>query len=134
MTTRIIRAGRVVCPLSGIDGPRQVVVRGTKIVAVEVGTDSNTADADAMLDFPDGVLLPGLVDLHAHPANANSVFGVTPDEFILPQGVTTVMSQGDAGADNVDDYVERTIRASRTRVLLAINLSRVGESTKRGCF
>jgi dihydroorotase len=134
MTTRVIRAGRVVCPLSGIDGPGQVVVRDAKIVAVEVGTDSNAAHADELFDFPVGILLPGLVDLHAHPASANSVFGVPPDEFMLPQGVTTVMSQGDAGADNVDGYVERTVRSSRTRVLLAINLSRVGESTERGCF
>jgi dihydroorotase len=134
MTTRIIRAGRVVCPLSGIDGPGQVVVRDSKIVAVEVGTELSAAHADELFDLPDGALLPGLIDLHAHPATANSVFGVPPDEFMLSRGVTTVMSQGDAGADNVDDYVERTIRASRTRVLLAINLSRVGESTERGCF
>ena len=134
MTTHLVRAGRVVCPLSGIDAPGQVVVRGSRIVAVETGTDCRTEAGHELLDFPDGILLPGLIDLHAHPANANSVFGVPPNEHMLPQGVTTVMSQGDAGADNVDDYVERTVRSSRTRVLLAINLSRVGESTERGCF
>ncbi len=134
MTTHLVRAGRVVCPLSGIDAPGQVVVCGSRIVAVETGTYCRTEVGHELLDFPDGILLPGLIDLHAHPANANSVFGVPPDEYMLPQGVTTVMSQGDAGADNVDDYVERTVRSSRTKVLLAINLSRVGESTERGCF
>lgn len=134
MTTRIIRAGRVVCSLKGIDAPGQVVVRDSKIVAVEIGMDLSAAEADELLDFPDGVLLPGLIDLHAHPAVANSVFGVPPDEHMLRNGVTTVMSQGDAGADNIDDYVARTVRSSRTRVLLAINLSRIGESTPQGCF
>ncbi len=134
MTTRIIRAGRVVCPLRGIDAPGQVVVRDSKIVAVEAGTDLSAAEAGELLDFPDGILLPGLIDLHAHPAVANSVFGVPPDEHMLPNGVTTVMSQGDAGADNIDDYVAQTVQLSRTRVLLGINLSRIGESTQQGCF
>jgi dihydroorotase len=48
--------------------------------------------------------------------------------------MTTVMSQGDAGAANIDEYVARTIHGSQTQVLLAINLSRIGESTPRGCF
>ena len=53
---------------------------------------------------------------------------------MLTRGVTTVMSQGDAGAANVDSYVEQTIRRSRVRVVLAINLSRVGEATEGGCL
>jgi predicted amidohydrolase len=44
------------------------------------------------------------------------------------------MSQGDAGAANIDSYVERTIQPSRVRVIFAINLSRIGEATKRGCL
>lgn len=134
MTTHLVRAGRVVCPLSGVDAPGQVVVRGSRIEAVETGADCSTKAGHELLDFPDGILLPGLIDLHAHPAVANSVFGVPPDEHMLTQGVTTVMSQGDAGADNVDDYIVRTVCSSRARVLLAINLSRIGESTERGCF
>jgi len=82
----------------------------------------------------DHVLLPGLVDLHAHPAKGGSVFGVDPDQHMLAQGTTAVGSQGDAGAENIDDYVQNTILASSTRVRLAINASKVGESTKAGCF
>ena len=132
----IIRAGRIVCPGSGIDGPGHVAVRGDRIVAVE---QSNTpkvdpATASRYFDFPDGIVLPGLIDLHAHPANSGSVFGVSADDHIVPYGTTTVLSQGDAGASTVDQYVDDTISASKTRVLLAINLSRIGESTSHGCF
>lgn len=86
------------------------------------------------LHFPDGVLLPGLVDLHAHPAKTGSVFGADPDETMLARGTTTVLSQGDAGADNVDEFLNETVLTSKTRVLLALNLSRIGESTDSGCF
>lgn len=139
-TRTIIRAGRIVCPTSGIDGPGSVVICGEQIEAVELTStrggqtsDEATVD-DRVLDFPDGLLLPGLIDLHVHPANSDSVFGVPPDEYMLARGVTAVMSQGDAGAANIDSYVEKTIRRSRVRVILAINLSRIGEATQRGCL
>jgi dihydroorotase len=132
----IIRVGRIVCPDCGIDGPGRVALRGERIAAVEQSSSVKVdpATADRYFDFPDGVLLPGLIDVHAHPANSGSVFGVSPDEHIVPYGTTTVLSQGDAGASTIDQYIGDTISASRTKVLLAINLSRIGESEPRGCF
>lgn len=127
----LLSAGRVVCPASGIDSAGAVAIRGDRIVAAgpHVG-----GDAKRTFDFPDGILLPGLIDLHAHPAKCGSVFGVDPDAHMLPRGTTTVLSQGDAGAANIDEYVRNTIEATHTRVRLAINLSRAGESTAEGCF
>lgn len=127
----IIHAGRVVCPLAGLDGPGGVAVRAWRIVAAG-RVCGGTARVE--YDFPDGILLPGLIDLHAHPATQGSKYGVDPDLHFLPRGVTTVLSQGDAGAAGWPLYRETTIRASRTRVLLAINLSRGGESMPGGCF
>ena len=128
-----IEAGRVVCPASGFDAPGIVRVSGQTIESVTAPDAAHPA-AGQTFRFPDGILLPGLIDLHAHPAKSGSVFGVAPDEHMLPRGVTTVLSQGDAGADTIDEYVAETIETSRTRVLLAINLSRIGESTNAGCF
>ena len=109
----IVRAGRVVCPSTGIDGPGSVAVCGDRLVACGAN-DSGTARET--LDFPDATLLPGLIDLHAHPAVEGSKYGVDPDEHFLPRGVTTVLSQGDAGASNLQPYLERTIHGSRMRV------------------
>lgn len=125
----LIEAGRAVCPATGRDGPGAVAVRGDRIVAV-----GKPVGARRVLSFPDGILLPGLIDLHAHPARGGAKFGVDPDAALLPRGVTTVLSQGDAGADNWPRYCETTIAASRTRVRPAINLSRRGESMPGGCF
>lgn len=136
----IIHAGRIFCAASGVDGPGALVINGERIESVHIGTAHATqnpspgASDDRVLEFPDGILLPGLVDLHAHPSNSDSVFGVSPDEFMLTRGVTTVMSQGDAGAANIDEYIANTVQRSKVHVLLAINLSRIGESTSWGCF
>ena len=127
----LIRAGRIVCPTSGIDGPGAVAVEGGHIAAAGPGV---TGPARTIREFPDAVLLPGLIDLHAHPAREGSKYGVDPDIEFLPRGVTTVLSQGDAGAANWARYRDTTIAASRARVRLAINLAFRGESTPDGCF
>ncbi len=127
----LITAGRVFCAETGLDGPGAVAVRGDRIVAS--GTDVE-GTASRTLDCPDALLLPGLVDIHAHPARGGSRFGVDPDVHFLPRGVTTCMSQGDAGALNWPAYRDKVIRASRTRVRLALHLSKYGESPPDHCF
>jgi dihydroorotase len=127
----LIRAGRVVGRPGVRDGPGAVAVRGERIAAV--GEDL-PGPARTTLDFPDGLLVPGLIDLHAHPAREGSIFGVDPDSEMLPHGTTTVLSQGDAGAANWLHYRATTIETVRTRVRLAINLSARGETSSAGCF
>ena len=106
----LIRAGRVVSPADGLDGPGAVAVLGDRIVAS--GPDV-AGTAATVVDLPEAVVLPGLVDLHAHPAREGSKYGVDPDVEFLPRGVTTVLSQGDAGAANWGRYRETTIAAPR---------------------
>lgn len=127
----LLRASRVFCAATGLDGPGAVAVLGDRIVAA--GPQVNLP-ARQTIDLPDTLLLPGLVDLHAHPAVSGSKFGIAPDEHLLPRGVTTVLSQGDAGASNWPTYRATTIDASRTRVRLAINLSAQGEALAGPCL
>ena len=127
----IITAGRVFCADTGLDGPGAVAVSGDRIVAA--GPDV-TGPAGEILDFPDCLLLPGFVDLHAHPAPVTWRFGLDPDTEILPRGTKTVLSQGDAGALNWPVYREEIIERSGLRVRLAISAAVKGEYENRGCF
>ena len=127
----LVTAGRVFCAETGLDGPGAVAVRGDRIAASGPGV---TGAAAQTLDFPDALLLPGLVDMHAHPARGGSRYGVDPDEHFLPRGVTTCMSQGDAGALGWPAYRDEVIGGCRTRVRLALHLSKYGESQPGHCF
>jgi dihydroorotase len=127
----LLQAGRVVCPATGRDAAGAVAVRGDRIVELD---DTSGSSPQRTPTFPDGILLPGLIDLHAHPAKSGSKYGVDPDIEFLPRGVTTVMSQGDTGSANWNVYREETIRGSRIRVRLALSLSSAGESMAGGCF
>ncbi len=125
----VIRAGRVLCAATGHDGPGMVAIRDGRIV--EAG---DRPPARTVLEFPDALLIPGLVDLHAHPARGGSKYGICPDRYMLPTGVTTVLSQGDAGALTWPAYRDDVVRVCRTRVRLALNLSARGEASPVACF
>ena len=125
----VIRAGRVLCAATGRDGPGMVAVRDGRIV--EAG---DRPEARAELEFPDALLVPGLVDFHAHPARGGSKYGICPDRYLLPTGVTTVLSQGDAGALTWPAYRDDVVRTCRTRVRMALNLSARGEATPVACY
>ena len=90
MVDLLIRAGRVFCADTGLDSPGSVAIDGDRIVAS--GPDVSV-DARQILEYPDDLLLPGLVDLHAHPAPPDWYAGIDPDPFILGRGTTTVLSQ-----------------------------------------
>ena len=67
----LITAPRLVCPATGLDGPGVIGVRDGVIEFVEAGPSRpDLPAAHKVLAVDDGVLLPGLADLHAHPALA----------------------------------------------------------------
>ncbi len=123
----LVKASRVFSADLGLDGPGAVAINEGRIVAA--GPDATDRIAQETIDLGDAVLLPGLVDLHAHPDKRpnGSRYGVDPDKELLVRGTTTVLSQGDAGSTDLNAYKASTIGTSRTRILLAINLSRFGE-------
>ena len=127
----VISAGRLFCADTGLDGPGAVAVRDGLIAK----SGPRTADlAGEALSFPDGILLPGFVDLHAHPAPSDWRFGIDPDSEILPRGTTTMLSQGDAGAATWDAYRGAIIERSRARIRMALSPAVYGERYDRGCF
>lgn len=140
----VLRARRAVCPGTGRDAPATFYIAGGRIVQVfdqwisdSQISDSQISDSDEFrqIDVEGAVLVPGLVDLHTHvDLTRHSRFGVSPDSDLLPSGTTTVGSQGDVGADGIVNFYSQTIAQSKTRVRLAINLSKVGETDSRGAF
>lgn len=127
----LVRSGRLLDTVAGIDGPGGVLIVGDRIVAVGPAVDG---PARVVLDEPDGLLLPGLIDLHAHPGVGLSRYGVDPDVHFLPRGVTTLLSQGDAGANTWAAFRDRVVRPAKMRIRVALNLSRQGESGRRPSF
>ena len=89
--------------------------------------------------MPGLYVTPGLVDIHTHVyagtgeaasyAGDNSVY---PDGFTLRAGVTTVVDAGGSGWRNFEDFKQRIIDRSKTRVLAFLNI--VGHGMRGGKF
>lgn len=62
----VIRNARLVCPLSGLDGPGDIVVDGDCIARVTPPKGAATGGLDTVIDAGGLVAAPGFTDIHVH--------------------------------------------------------------------
>jgi len=123
----LLRGGHVVDARNKISAVRDVAISEGKIAAV--ARKLNPADALKTVDVSGLYVTPGLVDIHTHTytgtgergsyAGDNSVY---PDGFTFRVGVTTVADAGCAGWRNFEDFKQRVIDRSKTRILAFLNI------------
>jgi dihydroorotase len=123
----LLQGGHVIDAKNGISAVRDVAIRDGKIAAVAEHIDP--ASAFKVVNARGLYLTPGLVDIHVHVyagtgepgsyAGDNSQY---PDGFTFRVGVTTVADAGCAGWRNFEDFKQRVIDRSKTRVLAFLNI------------
>jgi dihydroorotase len=133
----LLRGGRVIDARNGISEVRDIAIAAGKIAAS--GPGLNPADAAKTVDVSGLYVTPGLVDIHGHVytgtgekgsyAGDNSVY---PDGFTFRVGVTTIVDAGGAGWRTFDDFKQRIIDRSKTRVLAFLNI--VGNGMRGGQY
>ncbi|MFN7930056.1 MAG: amidohydrolase/deacetylase family metallohydrolase [Blastocatellia bacterium] len=133
----LLKGGHVIDPKNKINGVRDVAIVNGKIAAV--AAKINAADAFKVVDVAGYYVTPGLIDIHVHVyagtgergsyAGDNSLY---PDGFTFRVGVTTVADAGCAGWRNFEDFKQRIIDRSKTRVLAFLNI--VGNGMRGGKY
>src|SRR5215467_6292893 len=123
----LLKGGHVIDPKNKISAVRDVAIANGKVAAVAAKIDP--AEAFKVVDVSGYYVTPGLVDIHVHVyagtgergsyAGDNSVY---PDGFTFRSGVTTVADAGCAGWRNFEDFKQRIIDRSKTRVLADLNI------------
>jgi dihydroorotase len=133
----LLRGGHVIDARNKISAIRDVAIANGKIAAV--APKINPADALKTVDVSGLHVAPGLIDIHTHvytgTGERNSYAGdssVPPDGFTFRVGVTTIADAGCAGWRNFEDFKDRIIDRSKTRVLAFINI--VGNGMRGGKF
>ena len=122
----IIKGGHVVDPAQGIDQRMDVGIGGGRIVALEKDIERSGARS---VDATGGYVVPGLIDIHAHIYTGVCPLTVAADEMCATNGVTTIVSAGDAGANTVEGFRQLIFNGSRTRVLAFLHISTIGLAT-----
>jgi dihydroorotase len=120
----VIRGGDVTDPGSGLRGRMDVAISGGKIV--EVAPSLPETDARKTISAKDRLVIPGLVDVHAHIFVNCSDMGEHADRLCNSSGVTTVCDAGSAGSANFAGLRFVVDKAVRTRTRAFVNLSAIG--------
>ncbi|MEO8453241.1 MAG: amidohydrolase family protein, partial [Gemmatimonadota bacterium] len=72
------------------------------------------------------LVLPGLIDLHAHVYPQGTALGLPADELVPYTATTTYVSAGDAGAGNFSALRHYIIAQARSRIFAFVHISRIG--------
>ena len=120
----VIKGGDLLDPSQGLRGKRDIGIRFGKIEALEA--DIPAARATRLLDASGKMVIPGLIDLHAHVFPYGSAIGIPADELIAFQGTTTMVSAGDAGANNFAAFRRHIVGQTRTRLYAFVHIANIG--------
>ena len=123
----ILQGGHVLDDKNHIDSVMDVAIKSGKIA--KVATHIPSSDALKTIDAKGLYVTPGLIDIHVHVYAGTGERGsyagdnsVPPDGFTFRTGVTTVVDAGCAGWKNFEDFKQRIIDRSKTRVLALLNI------------
>ncbi len=133
----LLKGGHVVDAKNKISAVRDVAIKDGKIAAIAENIPA--AHAFKVVNATGLYVTPGLIDIHVHVYAGTGERGsyagdlsVYPDGFTFRTGVTTVADAGCAGWRNFEDFKNRVIDRSRTRVLAFINI--VGNGMRGGKY
>jgi len=121
----LLRGGHVICPASGIDGVRDVAIRNGKIVAVQA--DILPTGAREVVDVTGRLVLPGLIDTHAHVYQyVTGRFGMNADMVGVESGVTTLVDQGGSSCMTLPGFRHFIAEPAKSRVYAFLSAYLVG--------
>jgi dihydroorotase len=120
----LVTGGEVIDPGAGLRGMLDVAMAGGRIVAVAPALPAH--QARRTLSAKGLLVMPGLVDLHAHVLVNGHDMGIHTDACCRGSGVTTLCDAGSTGSANfaalrgmLDAHVHTNVRAF-------VNLSAIG--------
>ena len=120
----LIRNANVLDPSQRLSGRRDIGFRYGLVE--EVAPTIAPERAARVLDVGGKLVTPGLIDLHCHTYPYGSAIGIPADELVAHQCTTTVVSAGDAGANNFAAYRRFIVPASRTRQYAFVHIAVAG--------
>jgi dihydroorotase len=121
----LLRGGHVMCPASGVNGVMDVAVRDGKIAAVQ--KDILPATAKETIDLRGRIVLPGMIDTHAHVYRyVSGRFGMDADLVGVHSGVTTLIDQGGPSCMTLPGFRHFVVNTAKSRVYAFLSSYLVG--------
>jgi len=115
-----ITGGTIVDPERDVNGQGDVLIHGNSIVAAIPG---EAVEAETTISAAGCLIVPGLIDFHAHLYGGGTESGVYADTALLPMGVTTGVDAGSCGSANYESFLRTVVPASRVRIFSYVNIA-----------
>jgi len=125
----LIKNGQVAEPDNACYLHQNIGVIGNRIVDIQGVED---LEAETVIDAADCIVLPGLIDFHAHVFHGGTAISVNPDVLCLPNGVTGIVDAGSSGWVNYGLFRNSVINTAQSRIKSYLNVVNVGLSTLGG--
>jgi dihydroorotase len=122
----VVKGGEVLDPSQNLRARRDIGIRYGLIEAIEAEIPKERADKT--IDATGKLVTPGLVDLHAHVYPYGSAIGIPADELVPFTCATTMISAGDAGANNFAAFRRHIVAQTRTRMYAFVHIANFGLS------
>ncbi|MEH4297693.1 metallo-dependent hydrolase [Enterobacter ludwigii] len=130
MKLDILIKNGLVADLDNADYVNQNIgIVGNRIVDLQA---VENAQAETIIDAAGCIVLPGLIDFHAHVFHGGTAISVNPDVLCLPNGVTSVVDAGSSGWVNYKLFRNSVMNTAQTRIKSYLNVVNVGLSTLGG--
>ena len=113
----IIRGGRVIDPSLNLDTIADVGIANGRIESIDRELNASATDE---INATNKIVLPGLLDIHAHYAQDDR-----GAHICLSDGVTGWVDAGSAGADNIEEMVA-VARSAPQPARILLNIGRGG--------
>lgn len=120
----LIKGGDVLDPSKGLRGRRDIAIHNARISAVQ--PEINVESAKQVLMASGRLVVPGLVDMHAHVYPLASGLGLPADELVPHSATTTYVSAGDAGSNNFGGFRHWVIAQARSRIFAFVHIANFG--------
>ncbi|HVE49584.1 MAG TPA: amidohydrolase/deacetylase family metallohydrolase [Casimicrobiaceae bacterium] len=120
----VIKGGEVLDPSQRLRGVRDIGIRNGLVEALDASIPAERALR--VITANGRLVVPGLIDLHAHTFPYGSAIGIPADELVPLQGTTTAVSAGDAGANNLAAYRRFIVSSTRTRLFAFVHIANMG--------
>lgn len=121
----VLLGGTLIDPAAQRNGRFDVAVLDGKIAAIE--PDLSAAPARERIDVSGKLVLPGMIDTHAHVyEHVTGRFGLNPDMVGVQSAVTTLVDQGGPSCMTIGGFRHHVAAKARTRLLCFISCYLVG--------
>jgi len=123
----LLTGGTVIDPSQGLNAKRDVAIQSGAIALL--AESIARTEAVRVVDVPNTIITPGLIDMHCHVSGGITLNGVHPDIAGVRAGVTTVVDAGTTGCATFQAFPDYIIPSAKTEILPLMHICQTGLAT-----